>query len=92
LLHIVAEGIARVKGRKRAVRFRAVPEWLTPSEAAKYLKVDRTTIYRWEEAGLIRSYPLPTGRGRRFDRDELDAVLRGERKEGTVDGSGRESK
>ena len=91
MLHIVAETIARVKGRKRAVRFGAVPEWLTPSEAAKYLKVDRTTIYRWEEAKLIRSYPLPTGRGRRFDREELDAVLRQERKEGTVDGSGRDA-
>ena len=85
MLHIVAQMVARVKERKAAARFRAVPEWLTPSEAAKYLKVDRTTIYRWEEAGLIRSYPLPGGRGRRFDREELDGVL-GKGKERTDGG------
>lgn len=84
--HIVAAVTARVKGRRAAVRFRAVSAWLTPSEAAKYLRVDRTTIYRWEDAGLIHSYPLPTGRGRRFDRDELDAVLRRTPKKEGADG------
>jgi excisionase family DNA binding protein len=55
-------------------RFRPVPEWLTANEAAKYLKVDRTTIYRWEKAGILRSYPLPI-RGRRFKQADLDALL-----------------
>jgi len=36
--------------------------------------VDRTTIYRWEKAGILRSYPLPI-RGRRFKQAELDALL-----------------
>ena len=44
------------------------------AEAAKYLRVDRTTIYRWERAGILRSYPLPI-RGRRFKQSDLDALL-----------------
>jgi excisionase family DNA binding protein len=51
-----------------------MPEWLTAPEAAKYLRVDRTTIYRWEKAGILRSYPLPI-RGRRFKQADLDALL-----------------
>ena len=72
--HSVAQAIARVKGWRRAARFRPVPEWLTAAEAAKYLRVDRTTIYRWERAGILRSYPLPI-RGRRFKQSDLDALL-----------------
>ena len=92
MLHSVAQAIARVKGwrrssawvarkKLRAARFRPVPEWLTASEAAKYLKVDRTTIYRWEKAGILRSYPLPI-RGRRFKQTDLDALLEGEKANG----------
>lgn len=65
----------------------AVPEWLTPGEAAKYLKVDRTTIYRWCDAGLVRFYALRSGRGRRFKREDLDALLKGGApREGDQDG------
>lgn len=74
MLHIVAQTIGRVKSWIRAVRFRAVPDWLTAAEAAKYLRVDRTTIYRWEKAGILHSYPLPI-RGRRFKQADLDALL-----------------
>ena len=74
MLHSVAQALARVKAWRRTVRFRPVPDWLTATEAAKYLKVDRTTIYRWEKAGILRSYPLPI-RGRRFKQADLDALL-----------------
>ena len=74
MLHDVAQVIRRVKAWRRTVRFRPVPEWLTATEAAKYLRVDRTTIYRWEKAGILRSYPLPI-RGRRFKQGDLDALL-----------------
>jgi excisionase family DNA binding protein len=82
--HSVAQMVRRVKAWRRAVRFRPVPEWLTATEAAKYLRVDRTTIYRWEKAGLLRSYPLPI-RGRRFKQADLDALLESG---GDVDGKG----
>jgi excisionase family DNA binding protein len=74
MLHIVAQTVRRVKAWRRAARFRRVPDWLTAPEAAKYLRVDRTTIYRWEKAGILRSYPLPI-RGRRFKQADLDALL-----------------
>ena len=74
MLHSVAQAIARVKRWRRTVRFRPVPDWLTATEAAKYLKGDRTTIYRWEKAGILPSYPLPI-RGRRFKQSDLDQLL-----------------
>lgn len=52
-----------------------MPEWFTPKEAAKYLKVSRMTIYRWCADGTLRYHELPKV-GRRFTREDLDAVLR----------------
>jgi len=52
-----------------------VPDWLTAREAAAYLKVDRTTIYRYCEQGLLPYYDLKTGGGRRFKRQDLDTLL-----------------
>jgi len=31
-------------------------EWLTPAEAAVYLKVSRVTIYRWIKIGRLKVY------------------------------------
>ena len=53
-----------------------MPEWMTVKEATMYLKVDRKTIYRWCEAGLLRYYELESGGGRRFKREDLDKMLR----------------
>ncbi len=52
-----------------------MPDWLTAREAAAYLKVDRTTIYRYCGQGLLAFYDLKTGGGRRFRRQDLDALL-----------------
>jgi excisionase family DNA binding protein len=49
-------------------------EWLTPVQAATYLQVTRSTVYRWSESGLLPFYDLGTGRGRRFRREDLDAM------------------
>jgi len=49
--------------------------WLTIAEAARYLKVHRNSIYRWCQAGRLRFYELETGGGRRFRREDLDALL-----------------
>jgi len=56
-------------------RFRSLPDWLTVREAAAYLKVDRTTIYRYCEQGRLRFSELTSGGGRRFKRRDLDALL-----------------
>lgn len=50
-------------------------DWLTAREAAAYLKVDRTTIYRYCEQGLLNFYDLKTGGGRRFKKEDLDMLL-----------------
>lgn len=52
-----------------------MPEWMTISEAAAYLKVDRKTIYRWCDAGRLKFYALESGSGRRFRREDLDRLL-----------------
>ncbi len=57
-----------------------MPEWLTTKEAAAYLKVSRMTIYRWCADGTLRYHELPKV-GRRFDRADLDRVLRQGRQE-----------
>lgn len=50
-------------------------EWFTPSEAARYLRVSRQTIYRYMEQGLLPFYELKSGGGRRLRRRDLDALL-----------------
>ena len=39
-----------------------MPELFTPIEAAKRLKVDRITIYRWLKSGRLQANRLPDGR------------------------------
>jgi excisionase family DNA binding protein len=53
-----------------------MPEWLTLREAAAYLKVGVSTLYRWMDEGKLRYYELESGGGRRFKRDDLDALLK----------------
>ncbi len=53
-----------------------VPEWLTVDEAMKYLRVSRSTLYRWCDEGRLRFYELESGGGRRFNREDLDKMLR----------------
>ncbi len=52
-------------------------EWLTTKEAAAYLKVHPKTVYRYVKSGRLRQYQA-AGVGRpRFNREDLDALLRG---------------
>jgi len=56
-----------------------LPELLTPAEVGALLKVDPKTVSRWAAAGKIDSIRTP-GNHRRFRRDEIEALLRGEGK------------
>jgi excisionase family DNA binding protein len=49
--------------------------WLTPEEAARYLKVHVTTLYAWARAGRVRRYTLAGGTTARYRREELDALM-----------------
>jgi excisionase family DNA binding protein len=50
--------------------------WFTPTEAARYLRVSRQTVYAYMEQGLLRYYELASGGGRRLRRADLDALLK----------------
>lgn len=49
-------------------------EWLTTTEAAKYLKVGKRTLYDYCAKGILPWYDMPMGRGRRFKREDLDKL------------------
>lgn len=51
-------------------------EWFTADEAAEFLRVSRSTIYRWAREDRLRSHVLPSGVGRRFGRADLMSLLR----------------
>lgn len=48
-------------------------EWLTPSEAAQYLRVAHSTIYRWARSGLVKLYRIGEG-ATRLKRSEVEAL------------------
>ena len=50
--------------------------WFTIQEAAAYLRVTPTTVYRWCDEGRLHFYELESGGGRRFKREDLDALLK----------------
>jgi len=47
--------------------------WLTPTEAADYLKVSKETLRRYVTRGLKK---YGTGTGQRFLREDLDQFMR----------------
>lgn len=49
--------------------------WFTIEEAAAYLRVTKATIYNYMKDGLLTYYQLKSGRGRRFRKEDLDALL-----------------
>lgn len=51
-------------------------KWLTKSEAAGYLRVGSRTIDRYVDQGRITRYRIGDLRTVRFDREELDALVR----------------
>ena len=50
-------------------------EWLTPAEAAEYLRVAHSTIYRWAKSGAVTLYRVGEG-ATRLKRSEVEAMAR----------------
>jgi excisionase family DNA binding protein len=50
-------------------------EWLTVEEVMRYLKVGRTTVYRWMREGRLPWRDLVSGGGRRFRRSDVEKLL-----------------
>jgi len=55
---------------------------MTVKEAMAYLKVSRVTLYALMARGQLRWVELPGVRGRRFRREDLDALQREGRSKG----------
>ena len=57
--------------------FGVASEWLTSTEAALYLKVERRTLLRWVRQGKVRAYILSGTRRHvwRFKTSDLNAML-----------------
>lgn len=53
----------------------AMTEWLTPNEAAAYLKVNRRTLYGLMASGRLPYHQMPGSGRRRIRREDLDALL-----------------
>jgi len=51
-------------------------EWLTPKQAAEYLKVSIPTLNRWCRQRGLRYYGTGGLQGRRFLSGDLDAFIR----------------
>ncbi len=52
------------------------PGWVTLTEACRLLGVSPSTVRRWGDSGMVRTYTTPGGH-RRFSRAGLDAMLPG---------------
>lgn len=49
-------------------------EYLRSKEAAKALGVTTRTLHNWADRGILHPVRLPTGRERRWCRDEIEKV------------------
>ncbi len=53
-----------------------MPEWMSTREAAEYLRVARSTLYRWCDEGRLRYFQTAPRAARRFRREDLDDVYK----------------
>jgi len=49
-------------------------EWMTVDEVAEYLKVSKTTVYRYADTGVIKKHKI--GRFNRFRKSEVDEAVK----------------
>lgn len=53
----------------------AADEWLTLDEAARYLKLAKSSLYRLTSEKKLRFYKVAGVGGRRFKKSDLDALM-----------------
>jgi excisionase family DNA binding protein len=54
---------------------------MTVADACRYLKVSRSTLFRYMKDGRLPSSQVPGGWGRRIKHEDLDRLLEGEAKD-----------
>jgi excisionase family DNA binding protein len=60
----------------------AVPQMLTVTEVADYLRVSETTIWRWCSTGRLPAFRV--GRGWRVQRSELEQHIKAQKRKNGV--------
>ena len=55
---------------------------MTAAQVAELLQVHYNTVYRWVDEGHLKGFRLPGGRGLRFRRADVLALLEPEEKAG----------
>ena len=57
------------------VQIKKFDDYLTVSEAAKYLGVSPSTLRNWDKSGKLNSYRHPLNNYRLYQKQDLDNIL-----------------
>ena len=70
---IAKQVIAEMEGQKKLIR--TIAEFLTAKETAEFLKVDISSLYRFEKTGYL--VPIRVGKKRLYRIEDLENILQG---------------
>jgi hypothetical protein len=72
---IAKQVIAEMEGQKKLIR--TIAEFLTAKETAEFLKVDISSLYRFEKTGYL--VPVRVGKKRLYRIEDLENILQGKK-------------
>ena len=72
---IAKQVIAEMEGQKKLIR--NIAEFLTAKETAEFLKVDISSLYRFEKTGYL--VPVRVGKKRLYRIEDLENILQGKK-------------
>ncbi len=72
---IAKQVIAEMEGQKKLIR--TIAEFLTAKETAEFLKVDISSLYRFEKTGYL--VPIRVGKKRLYRIEDLKNILQGKK-------------
>lgn len=72
---IAKQVIAEMEGQKKLIR--TIAEFLTAKETAEFLKVDISSLYRFEKTGYL--VPIRVGKKRLYRIEDLENILQGKK-------------
>ena len=72
---IAKQVIAEMEGQKKLIR--TIAEFLTAKETAEFLKVDISSLYRFEKSGYLM--PIRVGKKRLYRIEDLENILQGKK-------------
>ena len=70
---IAKQVIAEMEGQKKLIR--TIADFLTSKETAEFLKVDPSTLIRWNKSGYL--VPVRVGSRKMYRIEDLEAILQG---------------